>query len=65
MTIPELSKRIGIEASVIRRWLISGSKPIHATKHGRDWWIEEDKALAKFIASFEKSKKGRPRKETE
>jgi hypothetical protein len=50
---------------VIRRWLISGSKPIHATKHGRDWWIEEDKALAKFIASFEKSKKGRPRKETE
>jgi excisionase family DNA binding protein len=59
MTAAQVAKKIGVSSEAIYAAIRRGK--LAATKRGRDWWITPG-ALAQYEAN--RSKRGRPRKET-
>jgi excisionase family DNA binding protein len=55
LTTTEVSERLGMSRSSIRRMILAGKLP--AEKFGRDWLIDSD-----HLASLSPQRPGRPRK---
>jgi excisionase family DNA binding protein len=60
ITTTEAAQRLGLAQSSIRRLILSGELP--ATKHGRDWLIDEDDV--QHLAAEPRPKRGpKPKQE--
>lgn len=59
LTTGEAAHRLGLAQSSVRRLILNGELP--ATKHGRDWLIDERDVAA--LAASPRPKPGRKRKQ--